>query len=85
MNRKKKRREQINGQDEGKKNNMARWKDSDTWERKKKAARESRKQRGKEGLSVTDPSGIPVRERLKQKDCQFKANRGYTEQRLSQK
>lgn len=53
--------------------------------KEKKAARESRKQRGKEGLSVMGPPGIPVCERLKQKDCQFKANRGYTEQQLSQK
>lgn len=39
--------------------------------KEKKAARESRKQRGKEGLSVTGPPGIPVLERLKQRDSRL--------------
>lgn len=52
--------------------------------KEKKAARESRKPRGKEGLSVTPPP--PRNPSTTEAEAErFKANLGYTEQQLCQK
>lgn len=47
---------------------------------KKKKGGKRKETKRKEGLSVVGPPVILVLERLKQKDCQLKANLGYTKQ-----